>query len=556
MAGIFVEIVGNASQFKRELDSAVASTAKANTGFRRMGRAAGVAGLAIGGALVVGLVHAAKGALEDQVANDRLAQSFKNAHQPIGKFKDQIDAATKAGIKLGFHDEQVAETLGSLVTATHSGASALKLLGVVEDAARFKHIDLASASKLVTSTLSGNVRAAKALGIQLIPVTTNVEALRAKYKALGEVIPAAELLTAKYADKQATADLAVRKLTDAIGGQGEAFAKTGQGKAAVFNAQMDQLSDNLGKGLLPALNAVLDALNRFGAWLAEHPAVAKAAAIAVGVLSAALLVLSAAALVADAALSPILIPLAAATVAIGVLSFVAYKLVTDFRNSWPLLLPIVLGPLGAIIAACIHWHSQIAAVFTAAWNAVKGITSAAWGAILGVVHGATSAIEGAVRSMVGTVTGLFSSLEGAWERLRNAAGKAIHFVVDTAVLRTVHAIIQGILDVWNALRSAASHVINFVIHVSAPHIPKVGGGIPFVPGIASGGLVTRPTLAMVGEAGPEVVIPLNKMGNFGGGGGDTVIHNVVTLDGKVLYENWKKQAARDVNRNGGTGVRS
>ena len=37
-----------------------------------------------------------------------------------------------------------------------------------------------------------------------------------------------------------------------------------------------------------------------------------------------------------------------------------------------------------------------------------------------------------------------------------------------------------------------------------------------VPALASGGIVTRPTLAMVGEAGPEAIIPLNSSNSYGG----------------------------------------
>jgi hypothetical protein len=36
--------------------------------------------------------------------------------------------------------------------------------------------------------------------------------------------------------------------------------------------------------------------------------------------------------------------------------------------------------------------------------------------------------------------------------------------------------------------------------------------------MADGGIVTGPTLAMIGEAGPEAVIPLSQMGRMGGGG--------------------------------------
>jgi hypothetical protein len=49
-----------------------------------------------------------------------------------------------------------------------------------------------------------------------------------------------------------------------------------------------------------------------------------------------------------------------------------------------------------------------------------------------------------------------------------------------------------------------------------------------IPGLASGGIVTSPTLALIGEGrGPEAVIPLDRMGEFGmGGGGNTVTINV------------------------------
>jgi vacuolar-type H+-ATPase subunit E/Vma4 len=49
-------------------------------------------------------------------------------------------------------------------------------------------------------------------------------------------------------------------------------------------------------------------------------------------------------------------------------------------------------------------------------------------------------------------------------------------------------------------------------------ISTFGGGIP---AMAEGGIVNRPTLALIGEAGPEAVVPLSKMG---AGGGDVNIN--------------------------------
>ena len=45
-------------------------------------------------------------------------------------------------------------------------------------------------------------------------------------------------------------------------------------------------------------------------------------------------------------------------------------------------------------------------------------------------------------------------------------------------------------------------------------------------GLAEGGIVTRPTFALLGEDGPEAVIPLDELGSRGEGGGVTVVVNV------------------------------
>lgn len=66
-----------------------------------------------------------------------------------------------------------------------------------------------------------------------------------------------------------------------------------------------------------------------------------------------------------------------------------------------------------------------------------------------------------------------------------------------------------------------------------------GGGIggPTVPGVNAprlqeGGIVRRPTFAMIGEAGPEAVVPLDR---FRGGGRTVVIHNNQTIDARGTH---------------------
>jgi hypothetical protein len=57
------------------------------------------------------------------------------------------------------------------------------------------------------------------------------------------------------------------------------------------------------------------------------------------------------------------------------------------------------------------------------------------------------------------------------------------------------------------------------------------GTIPDVklPRLAEGGIVTSPTIAMIGERGPEAVIPLNRAGGMGMGGANITV-NVSSAD--------------------------
>jgi hypothetical protein len=52
--------------------------------------------------------------------------------------------------------------------------------------------------------------------------------------------------------------------------------------------------------------------------------------------------------------------------------------------------------------------------------------------------------------------------------------------------------------------------------LSKDQIKELNTLLKGVPALAEGGVVNKPTLALIGEAGPEAVIPLSKMGGAGG----------------------------------------
>lgn len=78
----------------------------------------------------------------------------------------------------------------------------------------------------------------------------------------------------------------------------------------------------------------------------------------------------------------------------------------------------------------------------------------------------------------------------------------------TTVFKTVF---NGIARIWNnSIGKLSFSVPNWV-----PGIGGKGFSVPKIPMLAEGGIVTGPTLAMIGEAGPEAVVPLSKAGGLG-----------------------------------------
>ena len=65
--------------------------------------------------------------------------------------------------------------------------------------------------------------------------------------------------------------------------------------------------------------------------------------------------------------------------------------------------------------------------------------------------------------------------------------------------------------------------------------------------MAEGGIVRSPTLAMIGERGPEAVVPLGK----GGGMGSVVVNIMGPTYGFEDFERRVAQAVRDGARRGG-----
>lgn len=184
----------------------------------------------------------------------------------------------------------------------------------------------------------------------------------------------------------------------------------------------------------------------------------------------------------------------------------AVSWVVDFvKAHWPLLLAIITGPIGLAVLAVVKNLDRIKAAFSAAWSAVRSAARAAWNGITGIIRAGAGAILSAVRAIPGQLRSLVGAFGSAGRALINA------FVNG---MKNAGGIISGIAgNVWSAVKgllngaiSKLRSALNFTIGIPGPDIHvNVGNKIPY---LAEGAYVDKPTLAMIGDGGPEIVQPL------------------------------------------------
>jgi TP901 family phage tail tape measure protein len=135
-----------------------------------------------------------------------------------------------------------------------------------------------------------------------------------------------------------------------------------------------------------------------------------------------------------------------------------------------------------------------------------------------------------------------------FDAAKEAVGKAVDWIGDKfkAVGNFIIGYWNGVLGAIEAVVNGISRAINRIPRFEVPSwVPGLGGRsfglptlpeirLPRIPQLAEGGIAMRETLAIIGEAGPEAVVPLDR---YSGGGGDTYVTvNVASADPQAVVE--------------------
>lgn len=188
--------------------------------------------------------------------------------------------------------------------------------------------------------------------------------------------------------------------------------------------------------------------------------------------------------------------------------------VLDNLNWLAPLLGTVVGLIGGIAAAIKIYNGvvAIAKVVQIAWNIALTANP------IGVIIMGVAALVAAIIGLIAVFANLWKKSEGfknfflgMWDAIKKATSSAAEFMsgVFESVMNTVKGVVNGIIGVINGAIKAINS-----ISVNIPEwVPEFGGktigfNLRTIPRLAAGGIVDKPTLAMVGEAGREAVMPL------------------------------------------------
>ena len=443
----------------------------------------GTAAVVAGGLIAIDFgkqsVDAFIDAQEKAVAFDDAMARFDG----LSSYTGQLTALAEAlALKTKFDDDETKAAIATLARYNLTGKQLETLTPLVQDYAAATGKDLGGAASTVGKALLGNVRALKELGIN--------------YKPTGD----------KAKDLAAITQL----LRDKVGGFAEKEGKTAAGTSSILANQFGEVKEQVGSYLVPALTwlgqqiiqKVIPAIQTAVAWLSEHlgPVIQDVAAWIMDVAWPALQNLAAAFM---ENVWPAIQQVAGMVAenlqpAIAALSeFWTTTLLPAIKGAAPVLLTVA-KVIGIVIGAIIVLVSWVVGKLAPLWTAVM---SRLLPPIMALGKAGAAAVEWVIENF-GNLIEFVQTIPG----LIKSAFKGVAELI-TAPFR---AAFEAIKRLWN------STLGGFSVHI--PGIPgtDIGNYDVSIPKLAKGGIVTRPTLALIGEAGPEAVVPLGR-GGYGGG---------------------------------------
>lgn len=176
----------------------------------------------------------------------------------------------------------------------------------------------------------------------------------------------------------------------------------------------------------------------------------------------------------------------------------------EFVTTWGLIYSFIKPVIEAIASWFVNALVKLKEFALAIWDTIKEPLETVWNSVVGWFESLWTAIKEVFSSW-----GVF--FEDLWETIKNTftkLGTSIGFAIGNAVKSGINAVLTLVENTINkaiGFINGAIDVMNKVPLVNIPHVNTLS-----IPKLAKGGLATDATIAEIGEAGAEAVIPLEN----------------------------------------------
>ncbi|HGS1364725.1 TPA: hypothetical protein ACL8C6_001047, partial [Streptococcus pneumoniae] len=202
-----------------------------------------------------------------------------------------------------------------------------------------------------------------------------------------------------------------------------------------------------------------------------------------------------------------------------------------FQGAWDAIVNI-FTPIGSwfgqrwadVTSALANIGAWFTDIFQKAWTGLTNIFSKLglwfgerWADVTSVLANVSSWFGNMFTSAYNAVKNAFSSIggffSGVWSTVQSIfvnAGQKVGSAVGGAFRSAVNGVLGTIENVVNGFIGMINGVIGMINKI--PGVSLGGIGYVSLPRLARGGIVDSPTIAMIGEAGKEAVVPLENTG--------------------------------------------
>jgi len=493
-------------------------------------------------------------------ANDVMQAAFGETSKSFDAFAK--NAADSMGLSETAYKNMAAKTgslLQSVGISNKDAADSTQVLTQrAADMAAIWGTDVPTAMEAINKGLVGSTKGLTQFGVKISANEIDARAMAKGYvDASGKVTDAGKAIAAQ--------EIILEKTSNVQGAYADNSKDLGS-QQDMLKAKFANLQAGLGAGLLPIITKVMQVFQPILDFIVKNIDVLGPLALGIGAVTAAMWLFNAA-----MAANPItLVVIAIAALVAGIL--ILWNNVDWFRegilamwdaikaafnwvaDNWPTILAIITGPVGiAVLLITKNWDT-IKDTFNSMVDKIKNIA----GTILDILSAPFKLAHDAIKLVIdkvpdifkSAVTGVTNALSTIWTTISDpfkkgwdAASTAGNAVLDwfTGLGTKINNAFSGLADIikypfttaFNAIKSLWNSTVGGFKFSVPSWIPVVGGKSFQIPKMATGGIVNKPTIALIGEAGPEAVVPLNMLAKSP----NTVVAPNVTINVYALDAN-------------------